>query len=90
MAYMSTPRLASASASSCGVLTTTAPVSGSFCATLMCASPVPGGMSTKRMSRGAHAVSRIIFPSAPMTIGPRHTAALRSGMRKPMDMHLTP
>ena len=25
---------------------------------------------------GAHAVSRTIFPSAPMTIGPRHTAAL--------------
>ena len=39
--YRSTPRRASTSAISCGVLTTTAPESGSFWLMLMCASPVP-------------------------------------------------
>ena len=37
-----TPRRASLTESSCGVVTTTPPVSGTSCATLSCASPVPG------------------------------------------------
>ena len=90
LVYMFTPLRTSASAISCGVETMTAPVRGICCEMLICASPVPGGMSTKRTSRGAHAVSRTIFPSAPITIGPRHTAARSSGMRNPIDMHFTP
>ena len=39
---------ASNSATSCGVQTTTAPVSGSSCESVSAMSPVPGGMSMIR------------------------------------------
>ena len=45
---MRRPFLASMSAMSCGVVTTTAPVSGTYCESVSWMSPVPGGMSTIR------------------------------------------
>ena len=39
------PLRASMSATSCGVVTTTAPVRPAFCVSVSCASPVPGGRS---------------------------------------------
>src|SRR5687768_10517737 len=45
---MARPLRASMSATSCGVVTTTAPAIGIFCAMVSCASPVPGGKSATR------------------------------------------
>ena len=45
---METAFCTSMSATSCGVETTTAPVSGQDCARLSATSPVPGGRSTMR------------------------------------------
>ena len=45
---MRRPLRASSSATSCGVVTMTAPTTGTFCASVSATSPVPGGMSTIR------------------------------------------
>ncbi len=42
------PLRASATAISCGVVTTTLPATGTFCASVSCRSPVPGGRSSTR------------------------------------------
>ena len=48
-----TARVASSSATSCGVVTITQPSSETCCASVNCASPVPGGRSTIRKSCAA-------------------------------------
>ena len=53
-------------------------------------SPVPGGMSTTRQSSAPHSVPRSICSTALITMGPRHTAATSTSMRKPMDMQVRP
>ena len=63
---MATALMASASATSCGVVTITAPASRIFCDRVSCASPVPGGRSTTRTS------------SAPQATSPRSCVALSS------------
>ena len=45
---IATLRLASFSATACGVVTTTAPAIGTVWARVNCTSPVPGGRSTSR------------------------------------------
>jgi hypothetical protein len=45
---IASPLRASIRATSCGVVTTTAPAMGIFCAMVSCASPVPGGKSATR------------------------------------------
>ena len=45
---MASPLRASISATSCGVVTITAPASGMLWVTVSCASPVPGGRSRTR------------------------------------------
>ena len=45
---ISTPRLTSSKAMSCGVVTITAPVSGTRWLSVSAMSPVPGGMSISR------------------------------------------
>ena len=52
------PLRASSSATSCGVVTMTAPESGTFCARVSWASPVPGGRSTTRKSSSPQSTSR--------------------------------
>src|SRR5690606_200211 len=48
LANITRPLRASATASSCGVVTITAPATGTFCASVSCRSPVPGGRSNTR------------------------------------------
>ena len=72
---MPTPRRTSASATSCGVETITAPSSGSFCTSVSCTSPVPGGVSMNSRSRSPQSVSVISWLTADITIGPRQTTA---------------
>src|SRR5271157_998023 len=49
-----TARVASSSATSCGVVTITTPSTETCCASVNCASPVPGGRSTTRKSCVPH------------------------------------
>ncbi len=85
-----TPRRASASATSCGVDTITAPASFSFCAIVSCASPVPGGMSSTITSSSPQSTWPISCCSAPITIGPRHTMAVSGSTSRPIDMARIP
>ena len=85
-----TPRRASISATSWGVDTITAPLSGTRWLMVSCASPVPGGMSTTSTSSAPHSTWESICSSAPITIGPRQIIAVSSSTRKPMDMAFSP
>ena len=72
---MAAPRRTSARATSCGVVTISAAVTGTFWAIVSCASPVPGGVSMTSTSSGSsgvpHSASFSICVMADITIGPR-------------------
>ena len=84
------PLRASMSATSCGVVTMTAPESATFCVSVSCASPVPGGRSTSRKSCFPHATSPRNCSTALKIIGPRQITGVSTSIRKPMDMTRTP
>ena len=87
---MLTPFSTSARATSCGVLTITAPSKGMSCTRLMCMSPVPGGMSMSRKSSSPQRTCSIICLSALQAIGPLHMRACSCLAKYPMDIHFTP
>ncbi len=77
---------ASAPASRCGCVTTTAPESSTDCARLSGTSPVPGGRSTKRTSSSGQRTPRANCLTAFETMGPRHIAGDPSPRKKPKLM----
>jgi len=88
---ISTPFFTSASATSCGVLTTTIPSILASCASVSCTSPVPGGRSTTSTSSpGDQSTSKRSCWVAFCTIRPRQTTAFAvrelGGSRKEMDI----
>ena len=70
-----TPFLASAKATACGVLTTTAPVIGNDCIIDKWISPVHGGKSINMKSNSPQFASKIILFKAFAAIGPLHITA---------------
>jgi len=87
---MFTPFSTSASATSCGVLTMTAPSIGMSCTRLMWMSPVPGGMSMRRKSSSPQRTCNIICFNALHAIGPLQMRACSGFAKYPMDIHFTP
>ena len=84
------PLRASISATSCGVVTITAPASGIFWVTVSCASPVPGGRSSTSTSSAPQSTSPSICSIARITIGPRQITGVSASRMKPSDITLTP
>ena len=80
----------SAIATSCGVVTMSAPVMPAcfrYCTMERCSSDVPGGASTTRKSSAPHSVSFRNCLMSPFLRGPRHTTASSGfGRRNPMDI----
>ena len=76
--------VASISATSCGVQTTTAPAKGSSCERVRTMSPVPGGRSDHEIVEIAPASCREgIAEIAPCNIGPRQMTASSGGTKNP-------
>src|SRR5262245_8804852 len=89
-ANIAMPRPTSSRATSCGVVTTTAPLRGTCCTRVSWASPVPGGRSTTRKSSVPQSTSRRNWRTMPITIGPRQMTGERSSRKKPIDMSRIP
>jgi hypothetical protein len=81
---------ASSVATSCGVVTTTAPATGIFCAMVSWMSPVPGGRSTTSTSRSPQRVSLSSWVSAEVAIGPRQIVGASWSTSRPIDIASTP
>ena len=87
-ANIAMPRPTSSSATSCGVVTITPPVTGTCCTSVSGASPVPGGRSTTRTSVSPQSTSFRNCRTIPITIGPRQMTGDCSSRKKPIDMQL--
>ena len=84
------PLRASKRATSCGVVTITAPATVTFWITDSWASPVPGGMSRIRKSSAPQSTSPSICSIAFITIGPRQMTGVSVSRMNPRDMSLMP
>gem|GEM_PF-5557641 len=91
---MAAPRRTSASATSWGVVTISAAVTGTRWAIVNCASPVPGGVSMISTSSGSstvpHSASFNICVIADITMGPRQIIGESGSDKYPIDSVFMP